>query len=200
MCTAYEFGKRSGSFPVRMTKAAAEELHGLAGLELVRPTLAAPVIDAEGRLALMRWGFSRPFSHAVVNAREDKLQGAMWRESMAERRCLIPAAAYYEWSGPKGSKRTHRFTHAEEEWLWIAGIWEPHAELGSCFSMITTEPTGAVLGVHDRMPAVLLPEETERFLDGAMDRFSPAAHLLKVADAPNPLARNPNKPVQGELF
>jgi hypothetical protein len=50
------------------------------------------------------------------------------------------------------------------------------------------------------MPAVLLPEETERFLDGAMDRFSPAAHLLKVADAPNPLARNPNKPVQGELF
>lgn len=200
MCTAYEFGKRSGGYPERLTQAAVEELQGLAELELVRPTLVAPVIDADGQLKVMRWGFSRSFSHAVVNAREDKLQGTMWRDAMAERRCLIPAAAYYEWSGPKGAKRTHRFTHVEGEWLWIAGLWEMHADLGACFSMITTEPTGVVVGVHDRMPAVLLPGETECFLDGGMDRFRPSAHLLNVAEAPNPLARNPHQPAQGELF
>lgn len=200
MCTAYEFGKRSGRFPVRLTEEAAAELSGLEGLSFLRPTLRAPVVDAGGRLEVMRWGFSRPFSHAVVNAREDKLEGVMWKAAMSERRCLIPAAAYYEWSGPKGAKRTHRFTHAAGEWLWIAGIWEEHAELGKCFSMITTEPTGAVLGVHDRMPAVLLPEETGVFLDGGMRTFRPVAGLLQVADTANPLVKAGNPPRQGELF
>lgn len=199
MCTAYELGKRGGSFPERVTAAAAGELLGLEGMRLLRPTLPAPVVDAGGRLVVMRWGFSRPFSHAVVNAREDKLGGGMWKAAAEARRCLIPAAAYYEWSGLKGAKRTHRFTAAEGGWLWIAGIWEEHAELGKCFGMITTEPTGAVCGVHDRMPAVLAPEETGLFLDGGMAAFRPAAGLLVVADGPNPLTGRKPGGGQGEL-
>lgn len=58
MCTAYEFGKRSGRFPVRLTEEAAAELSGLEGLSFLRPTLRAPVVDAGGRLEVMRWGFS----------------------------------------------------------------------------------------------------------------------------------------------
>lgn len=175
-------------------------LSGMLGMRLVRPTLPAPVVDGEGELVEMRWGFSRPFSHAVVNAREDKLGGGMWKAAMGARRCLIPAAAYYEWSGPKGEKRTHRFTSPAGGWLWIAGIWEEHAELGKCFSMITTEPTGLVCGVHDRMPAVLSPEETGVFLEGGMERFRPAAGLLKVEDAINPLTGKMPGGEQGELF
>lgn len=154
MCTAYELGKRGGSFPARVGAKAVRELLSIERTKLLRPTLEAPVILPDGSLEPMRWGFARKFSHAVVNSREDKLDGGMWSDAMANRRCLIPVAAYYEWSGPRGEKRTHRFTATDESWLWVAGIWEENAELGRCFSMITTEPRGVVRGVHDRMPAV----------------------------------------------
>jgi len=200
MCTAYELGKRGGSFPEHLRAEAVEELLAVEGKELLRPTLSAPVVDGEGRLVVMRWGFRRPFSNAVVNAREEKLEGRMWKAAMEARRCLIPAAAYYEWSGLKGMKRTHRFTSPEGNWLWIAGIWEEDKELGKCFSMVTTEPRGVALGVDDRMPAVLSLEETGVFLEGGMREFRPAEGLLRVEDAVNPLTGKKPQPVQEELF
>jgi len=200
MCTAYELGKRGGSFPARARATAVDELLSLKNTRLLRPTLDAPVIDMEGCLVIMRWGFRRPFSNAVVNAREDKLEGRMWKESMDARRCLVPASAYYEWSGPQGMKRTHRFSSPEDNWLWIAGIWEEDGELGKCFSMITTAPTGVVQGIHDRMPAVLSLADTEIFLDGGMRTFRPAVASLQVEDAINPLTGRKPGPVQGELF
>lgn len=200
MCTAYELGKRGEGFPSRVKAEVVRELLSIKATRLLRPTLEAPVIDATGRLEVMRWGFRRPFSNAVVNAREDKLGGGMWKAAMDARRCLIPASAYYEWSGPTGMKRTHRFSSPEGSWLWIAGIWEEDSELGKCFSMITTEPTGPVCGVHDRMPAVLSSDATDVFLDGGMRNFQPEAGLLQVEDAVNPLTGKKPLPVQDELF
>ncbi|MEP2775103.1 MAG: SOS response-associated peptidase family protein [Luteolibacter sp.] len=202
MCTAYRLGKKEvGRLPKGMGAAAGREL-GRMGERLVRPTISAPVVGMDGELEEMRWGFSRPFSHAVVNAREDKLGGQMWREAMEGRRCLIPATGYYEWSGPKGEKRTHLFRSAEGrgEWLWIAGIWEEDEKLGRCFSMITTQPRGVVCGVHDRMPAVLSPDETQTFLRGEMKAFLPSETALRVEDAVNPLTGRKPGPVQDELF
>jgi len=201
MCTAYELGKRGGSFPDRVNAEAIGILSEILETRLIRPTLPAPVITAEGELETMRWGFHRPFSHAIVNSREDKLESVVWKKAMAEHRCLIPAAAYYEWSGPKGNKRTHRFTQVAGEWLWIAGIWEENAELGRCFSMITTQANSRVVGIHDRMPAVLRTQEIGSFLDGGLATFKPEAESLRVGDAPNPLRKKKKEPpAQGELF
>lgn len=200
MCTAYRIEKsKVAKMPRGVFKEVAAKLASAAG-KLLRPTLSAPVIAMGGELEEMRWGFRRNFSNAVVNAREDKLEGGMWREAMEKRRCLIPVTGYYEWSGPQGNKRTHLFRHADGDWLWIAGIWEEDAELGRCFSMITTSPTGVVRGVHDRMPAVLSPEETQLFLAGEMKAFRPGAGMLTVEDAVNPLTGRKPGAVQGELF
>ncbi len=200
MCTAYEIGKRGGTFPDRINGEAAGELLAIAETELLRPTLPAPVILEDGGLQVMRWGFCRPFSNAVVNSREDKLGGGMWRDAMRNRRCLVPASAYYEWSGQVGHKRTHKFESPEGNWLWIAGIWEENKELGRCFSMITTEPKGVAVGIHDRMPAVLSFEEIDGFLGGEVQKFSPNDALLKVSDAVNPLTGRKPTPIQKELF
>lgn len=200
MCTAYEIGKRGGTFPDRVGEGAVKELMGITKTKLLRPTLCAPIVLGDGCLEVMRWGFCRPFSNAVVNSREDKLGGGMWRDAMENRRCLVPASCYYEWSGPTGQKRTHRFESPEGEWLWIAGIWEEDKELGRCFSMITTEPKGVAVGVHDRMPAVLSLDEVEGFLNGGMREFSPKEGLLKVGDAVNPLTGKKPGAVQEELF
>jgi len=193
--------RKAGINPKRATPDAVKKMDRISGeVGLLRPTLSAPVLDIRGELEVMRWGFQRSFSNAVVNAREDKLEGGMWKEAMETKRCLIPVSAYFEWSGPRGNKRTHRFTHVEEEWLWVAGIWEDHPELGKCFSMITTHPTGVVRGVHDRMPAVLSADEVDGFLNGSIWNFQPADGLLEVRDAVNPLTGKTPGPVQQELF
>lgn len=50
-------------------------------------------------LEVMRWGFKRPFSTAINNSRSDKLGSGMWNSAYQERRCLIPMAGFYEWTG-----------------------------------------------------------------------------------------------------
>ena len=135
MCTAYELGKRGGTFP---EWANAEALGLLLGLEeiprLIRPTLPAPVILPDGSAKTMNWGFRRafapklkgraPIKRTIVNSREDKLDGRTWKKAFNENRCLIPASSFYEWIETGGRMIPLRFKRPGGEWLWIAGIWE----------------------------------------------------------------------------
>jgi len=150
----------------------------------------------DGLVHTMRWGFQRPWSNAIVNAREDKL-GSVWEEPFANRRCVIPASAYYEWSGQAGRKQTHCFSAADGGMLWIAGIWEEHAEHGNCYNMVTTTPNSFASAYHDRMPALLTVLQIPAYMAGEMDCFRPPEDLLVVADVPSPLKGNP---AQGQLF
>jgi putative SOS response-associated peptidase YedK len=108
---------------------------------LIRRTDHAPIYAGGTDLVTMRWGFERPGLGTVNNSREDNLDGPMWRKAFRERRCLVSATGFYEFSGPKGLKRTHFFTRADGAWMWIAGISEESAEHGLCFSMITAQFT-----------------------------------------------------------
>lgn len=109
-------------------------------------------------------------------------------------------AGFYEWSGPRGQKRTHLFTRPDGAWFWIAGIWETSSELGPCYSMITTAAKTFVVSIHDRMPAVLEESEAQAYLNGRKNSFAPAPGSLTVADAVNPLVKRKELPIQGELF
>jgi putative SOS response-associated peptidase YedK len=215
MCTAYELGKRGGSFPDRLKSQAVDVLLEISEVRIVRPTLPAPVIVADGSARTMSWGFRRSFAakakgrapvmRTIVNSREDKLHGRAWKMAFAENRCLIPAASFFEWVDCGGRKVPLRFTGTDGGWLWIAGIWENHPENGRCFSMITTEPNHVVKAVHDRMPAVLHESQISPFLDGTLNEFGPSTVVLSHAQAANFL--NPGKSgkqapgsTQGELF
>ncbi|MFM2199399.1 MAG: hypothetical protein RLZZ505_2831 [Verrucomicrobiota bacterium] len=194
MCTAYELSKRGGTFPARVSAVAVEELMSISRTHLIRPTIPAPVVKADGSLATMNWGFRRalaaktkgqpPTMRTVVNSREDKLDGRMWKEAFGLRRCLIPASSFYEWVEIEGRKVPLRFERPGEEWIWIAGIWE-EGEQGECFSMITTEPNEVLAPVHDRMPAVLSDEQIDPFLEDELSSFGPSAVLLQYREADN---------------
>ena len=112
---------------------------------LVRRTDHALVYEEGADLIAMCWDFERPGRGTVNNSREDKLDGPMWRKVFQERHCIVPATGYFEFTGPKGLKRTHLFTRADGAWMWIAGVWEESSEHGPCFSMTTTEPDETVL-------------------------------------------------------
>ena len=215
MCTAYELGKRGGSFPDHLNSEAVDILLEISGSHLIRPTIPAPVILADGSPRTMHWGFRRAFTgtgkspkptwRTIVNSREDKLDGTTWKSAFAERRCLVPAAAFYEWVEIERRNVPLRFERPSGEWIWIAGIWEEDPQRGACFSMITTEPNSVLAKVHDRMPAVLGDTQISPFLRGELHTFGPSAVALEFREAPNFLrtkssAKGRPPLSQGELF
>ena len=180
-----------------------EEIKGSmipAKTRLIRRTDPAPVILPSGEITTMRWGFERKGLGTVNNTRSDNLESPMWRESIAERRCLIPVASYYEWTGSTGHKKTHLFRDPENNWLKVAGIWEESKEHGLCFSMLTTDASAFAAPIHHRMPAILGRDDQERFLSEGLSEFSPSGEPLTTEVTVNPLLKNPPTHIQEELF
>lgn len=201
MCTAYEIGKKGNRLPKGVDPGVADYLESIAGLRIVRPTLKAPVVMPDGSWKEMSWGFRREFkgksgkkiTRTIVNSREDKLDMFTWREAFQERRCIVPAATFYEWiEGPDGKSVPLRFSREDDQMIWIAGIWET-GESGDCFSMITTEPNDFVRPVHDRMPAVLPDDQIAPYLDHELDEIGPSKVELKYCTAENFLTKKQEK-------
>lgn len=194
MCNLYDVGPGPEKAEGWIAEAIAA-LGRLAKTRALRRTDPGLVVTADLTPRVMRWGFERPFNPAINNARSDKLLSGMWSEAFRERRCLIPISSFYEWSGPKGHKRTHRIGPPRPGWLWAAGIWEDHPELGPCYSMVTTAANATVAPIHDRMPAILAAPP-DYFASEQPPGPSPVP--LAVTDCANPLT--PGRPEQGELF
>ena len=197
MCSTFEIKKVSG----KDRKSVADSLKASdQPIRIIRRTDVAPVFLADTGITEMRWGYERRQLGVVNNTRSENLTSPMWEESIEARRCLIPLLGFYEWSGPKGSKRTHRFSSSARTLLWAAGIWEESDQLGRCFSMLTTAANRLMIPIHNRMPAVLTEPECDLFLDGRMRSFAPSADMLIVQDAINPLTKKDPRDIQGELF
>ena len=117
-----------------------------------------------------------------------------FRDAFAERRCLVLADGFYEWKGERGAKQPYRIARPDDEPFAFAGLWERwgsgggvgngggaggggearggdgsgsgNGDTGSTrtATIVTTEANGTVAGVHDRMPAILEPDEERRWL------------------------------------
>ena len=170
---------------------------------LVRKSDPGIVVLAEERVAVMRWGFHRSFNPSINNARSDKLEAGMWKEAFCERRCVIPMSLFYEWGpGNGGRKQAHEFHDPDDDYLWVAGIWEENESFGSCYSMVTTAASPLMSPIHHRMPAVLRREEMEEFLAGNRRwDFQPFTGPLVVTPCASPLVKPKSaSDSQPELF
>jgi putative SOS response-associated peptidase YedK len=199
MCNTYIIQPRRGAkgLAQRVSEATAKLASAL-----VRKSDPGVVVRADGRVELMRWGFYREFNPAINNARADKLEGGMWKEAFHERRCVIPMTLFYEWGpGVGGKKQAHEFDDPDDDYLWVAGIWEDSAEFGSCYSMVTTASSPLMAPIHDRMPALLRPEEMQEFLAGSGRwDFRPFAGPLVVTPCESPLTKPKADDTRQELF
>jgi putative SOS response-associated peptidase YedK len=143
----------------------------------VRPTQLIPVIAADHRLELMKWGLV-PFwakdaatGSRTINARAETIATkASFKRPLRQSRCLIPASAFFEWQADGSTHKTkYRIARKDEELFGFAGlydIWQSPSgtELTTC-TIITTAPNAVLAPIHNRMPAILLPEEEEAWLD-----------------------------------
>lgn len=142
----------------------------------IMPSKAAPVIvgrNEEFAEELFVWGFPGIQKKGLIfNARsETALQKPMFRESIRARRCMIPAAGFYEWDSDK-NKVT--FEREDGRPLYLAGFYNEF-DGQERFVILTTAANETMQDVHDRMPLIL--EENE--LNDWLFDDEKAEHLLK---------------------
>lgn len=169
----------------------------------VRP---ADPADPGGPLepAVGRWGIV-PFFHKgpaktwkfpTNNARSEEMATkASFRDCVKSRRCIIPATAICEWTGPKGKKTKHFISRADGGPLFLAGLWASHAwegERTESYTMVMQEThEGDDMHIfHNRQPVFLDRDGARTWLECGADysallRGPPTGSLM--ADPPEPV-------------
>ena len=159
----------------------------------IAPSAPVPVVrlGADKEAAVCRWGF---IPHWVkepvlkpINARAETLTDKPYfRDAFKRRRCLVPANGYYEWRAAPGGKQPFFIRMAGADLFSFAGLWSswqgPDGPVESCV-IITTKAKEELLDIHDRMPAIIAPDDYDAWLAaGGQDLLKPCA--AKMAAVP----------------
>ncbi|MDO5422392.1 MAG: SOS response-associated peptidase family protein [Eubacteriales bacterium] len=120
------------------------------------------VTDGHIHAGTMAWSFPGTKTRGLLfNVRCETILNKGWfREDIRSRRCVIPAAGFYEWDKRKNKVS---FRKKQEPALYMAGFYEWFQEEPR-FVILTTAANPSVIRVHDRMPLILEKEEVRRWL------------------------------------
>ncbi len=148
---------------------------------------------------LVRWGLVPYWAKdASIGARtinavsETAAEKPAFKDAMRRCRCLIPADGFYVWRpGPGGRKQAFNIGLAhppsEHGLFAFAGLWDrwknPEGSTIETCTILTTAPNALLAGIHDRMPAILRPEDYDLWLDPGITDPARVAELLKPYDA-----------------
>lgn len=124
----------------------------------IHPADLASVISERNRelyVSDMRWGFLQQ-EKLLINARAESAgRKVTFADSLRERRCVMPAAGFYEWNR---SREKVTFTWDGHPLFYLAGFYRRYGD-GNHFIVLTREANDSMKPVHDRMP-LILDEET----------------------------------------
>lgn len=106
---------------------------------------------------MLQWGFPGfDKGKLLINARAESVKDRpTFADSFAQRRCVLPAAGFYEWDK---KKEKVIFTLPDKPILYLAGIYRPYGP-EKRFVVLTREANASMEPVHDRMPLILSREE-----------------------------------------
>jgi putative SOS response-associated peptidase YedK len=155
-----------------------------------------PVVGRWGVVPFFHKGPAKAWKFPTNNARSEEMAAkASFRDCVKSRRCIIPASAICEWTGPQGAKTKHLVTAAAGGPLFLAGLWAIHrwdGEETTSYTMVMqeTHPGDDMHPFHNRQPVFLDRESAGVWLDCAADY----AAVLK-APAPGTLVAEPPTPV-----
>lgn len=175
----------------------------------VQPTTIIPALvrDPDGlALRAARWGLvPRWWKEArlpkfTFNARLEEAAGKpMWREPIRHARCLVPAEGWYEWRTLERTdphtgeitriKQPHYIRRADGRLLAFAGLMSVWSGLDSggpqlTCAILTTDSSGPVSQVHDRMPVVLPDDAQAEWLDPALADAAAVTSLARERPVP----------------
>ena len=127
---------------------------------------AARKLDAANLAAAnLTWGFPGRGGKLIINARAESItERPTFADSVRERRCVMPAAGFYEWDG---NRQKVSFTLPERPVLYLAGIWRTYEGKDGPeqrFVVITREANESMRPVHDRMPLMIAAEDVREWV------------------------------------
>ena len=140
--------------------------------------------DAELGTELLQWGFPGfDKGKLLINARAESVKDRpTFADSYAERRCVLPAAGFYEWDK---KKEKVIFTVPESKILYLAGIYRPYGE-EKRFVVLPREANASMAPVHDRMPLILSRAEVWPWVNGGSEADDILAKVLPLLKAERP--------------
>ena len=178
--------------------------------------VAAVRADETGRrLSMLRWGLIPGWArepnigYKLINARAETASiKPAFRAAYRDRRCLIPADGFYEWTRRGAAKQSYLIYAGDAGLMAFAGLWErwtvpdgialkgslaefsPGSVIETC-TILTTAANGTVAPIHHRMPVILCPEAFDPWLRGetlALDPCPPEVVAI------HPVSTLVNKP------
>jgi putative SOS response-associated peptidase YedK len=140
----------------------------------------------QGSLDLLKWGLmpswckDRPKPPPINAKAETVSKLPMFREAYRKRRCIVPVDGFFEWRAERGAKQPYAIAMQDRSLFGLAGLWEnwkdpATGEWVRTFCVITTNANELVGRIHNRMPAILRPEDYDRWLADA----EPPMQLLR---------------------
>lgn len=162
----------------------------------IAPTQPIPIVrqeHGERRFALARWGFipswvKDPKAFALLfNARLEGINDKpSYRATMRRRRCLIPADGFFEWKKEGKAKRPFFIRARSGEAFAFAGLWETWTDRDGgeieTAAIVTCAANATLAPIHNRMPAIVAPENYGAWLD--CDRVNAQQAAALVCPAP----------------
>jgi len=141
----------------------------------------------------MTWGWQRNFTkRPLINVRgPEAWHKRTWADAMQTRRCLIPAASFYEWdqNQAKGKRDRYEIKLVHGEDFAMGGLYELDKDSGEFFvSILTTGPNQKMSAVHHRMPVIVANNELRNWLQ-TEDRDEVDRLMSPLADADIDLVR-----------
>jgi len=141
------------------------------------PSQLLAVISSENpdKFSYFKWGLV-PFwakdasiGNKLINARaETILEKPSFRQSLATKRCLVPADGFYEWQQDK-AKTPFRIGMKDDSLFAMAGLWsrwkDAEGRTLDTFTIITTSANALMQPIHHRMPVILDVSDYKTWLE-----------------------------------
>ena len=137
------------------------------------------IIPSEGfriEAVPMRWGMMNNYNGKLLpNARsEGAYEKSMFRESMRNKRCIIPANGFFEWARFNSQNKKEKFLirPVHSPVLYFAGIYEKFPNPSGVskeqarFVIMTREAKGHIRSIHSRMPVTVERRYILKWLNG----------------------------------
>lgn len=184
----------------------------------IAPTDPVVVIVREGgapAIELFRWGLipwwatSMKVQPQPINAKAETLAtSSLFKRLLPTRRCLVVADGFYEWSvgrEKKPQRRPFRVCLRSRGPFAFAGLWDlwsepakPQAPALRTCTIVTIDANSLVAPIHDRMPAILTPDQEARWIDPALKDPAELKTLLAPL-APEAMELYPVSPLVNDV-
>jgi len=178
----------------------------------VAPSQILPVVrqnrDGSRDFVFARWGLVPSWVrdpaklNRPINAKaETAAIKPMFRHAFRKNRILVPADGFYEWKAVAGKKQPYLIRMRDEAPFGMAGLlehWQSPEGDARTFAVLTTEPNPLMAQIHNRMPAIVRPEDYAAWLAPEASDVGVLQSLLgpypERAMAAYPVSRKVNAP------